>query len=234
MERFGWMGGVDGGTAVRAWIDGWVVSRGAAPPVVEPWGYTIDVGQARHPSRHVFGAANAGVQEADVRKVASSVSGRDVWLKIFDAPSRVAPWLGPEWWVDPEEGYLMTVPLTPVAPRGLAVPDGYRLRSWERGGVVRAMVTTEDGSWAARGQIAPTGRTAVADQIETSAEHRRRGLGSLVMRALQTAAIDHGSEVGVLAGTVEGRALYEALGWSVVARLTSARRMGGDEGEGEG
>ncbi|WP_282791334.1 GNAT family N-acetyltransferase [Streptomyces sp. CC224B] len=214
---------------VRAWVDGWVVSRGAAPPVLEPWGYTIHVGQVRHPSRHVFGAVNAAVQEADVRTVAAAVSGADIWVKVFDAPARVAPWFGPEWWIDPEDGYLMTLALAPVAPQRLVAPEEYRLHTWTRGGVVRAMVTTADGSWAARGQIAPTGRTAVADQIETSPAHRRRGLGSLVMRTLQAAAFEQGCEVGVLAGTVEGRALYESLGWQVVAPLTSARRKGPDE-----
>lgn len=218
-----------GRDAVRAWIDGWGVSRGTAPPAVEPWGFTIDVGHIKHPYRHVLGATGADVQESDVRKVASSVTGADVWLKVFDFPDRVAPWLGPEWWIDPEDGYLMTVPLAPVPPNHLVVPDGYRLRTWSRGGVFRAMVTTTDGHWAARGQIAPTGRTAVADQIETSPQHRRRGLGSLVMRTLAAAAVDEGAEIGVLAGTPEGRALYESLGWQVVAGLTSARRKGPEE-----
>ncbi|EPH43757.1 GNAT family N-acetyltransferase [Streptomyces aurantiacus] len=220
---------IGGSETVRAWIDGWVASRGAAPPVVEPWGFTVDVGQAKHPTRHVLGATGADVQEADVRKVAASVAGADVWLKVFDHPDRVAPWLGPEWWLDPEPGYLMTVPLAPVAPHRLTAPDDYRLRTWSRGGVIRAMVAATDGSWAARGQIAPTGRTAVADQIETSPEHRRKGLGSLVMRTLAVAAVEQGAEIGVLAGTPEGRALYESLGWRVVAALTSTRRKSAEE-----
>lgn len=221
-----------GTEVVRSWVDGWVVSRGAAPPVVESWGFTIDVGQAKHPTRHVLGATGTGIQEADVRKVAASVSGADAWLKIFDRPDRVTPWLGPEWWLDPELGYLMTVPFTsspPLTPHQLSAPDGYRLRTWARGGVIRAMVTAVDGSWAARGQIAPTGRTAVADQIETSPGHRRKGLGSLVMRTLALAAVEQGAEIGVLAGTPEGRALYESLGWRVVAELTSARRKSPEE-----
>lgn len=123
----------------------------------------------------------------------------------------------------------MTVPLAPAAPHRLAVPEGYRLRTWSRGGVVRTMVASADGGWAARGQIAPTGRTAVADQIETSPLHRRKGLGSLVMRTLQAAAFEQGAEIGVLAGTPEGRALYESLGWQVAAGLTSARRKGPEE-----
>lgn len=115
----------------------------------------------------------------------------------------------------------MTVSLTPGnAPD---VPDGYRLRTWSRGGVTRVLVAAPDGSLAARGQIAPTGATAVADQIETAPEHRRKGLGSFVMRTLQSAAARQGARTGVLAGTPAGRGLYEALGWAVVAPLTSAK-----------
>ncbi|MFF9280775.1 GNAT family N-acetyltransferase [Streptomyces griseosporeus] len=213
---------------VRAWVDGWTVSRGAAPPVIEPWGCTIDVGLDGHPSRHVFGALGDAVDEAAVRKVAEGVTGAGVWLKVFRDPAEVGGWLGPAWWIDPEPGYLMSVPLTPAVDAP-SVPDGYRLRTWARGGVVRAMVAAPDGSFAARGQIAPTGATAVADQIETSPAHRRRGLGSLVMRTLQRAAAEQGAETGVLAGTPAGRALYESLGWRVEALLTSAKYVG-DQG----
>ncbi|GGY88906.1 GNAT family N-acetyltransferase [Streptomyces poonensis] len=212
---------------VRAWIDGWVVSRGAAPPVVEPWGYTIDVGTAGHVTRHVFAATNDGVEEAAVRKVADAVSGPGVWLKVFAAPDRVRAWLGEGWWIDPEPGWLMSVPLR--AHRIPAVPDGYRLRAWTRGGVTRVLVAAPDGSWAARGQIAPTGGTAVVDQIETSPGHRRRGLGTVVMRTLTRAALDQGAETAVLAGTPDGRALYETLGWRVEAPLTSAKYTGAGE-----
>ncbi|MYS94859.1 MULTISPECIES: GNAT family N-acetyltransferase [Streptomyces] len=206
---------------VRAWVDGWIVSRGAAPPVAEPWGCTIDVGTNGHVTRHVFGATGDDLDETSVRKVAGAVTGDGVWLKAFRHPSVVAGWLDDSWWIDPEPGYLMTVPLAPGSAPD--VPDGYRLRSWSRGGVTRVMVAAPDGSLAARGQMAPTGATAVADQIETAPEHRRRGLGSLVMRTLQSAAVRQGAQTGVLAGTPAGRGLYEALGWEVVAPLTSAK-----------
>ncbi|MFI6851667.1 GNAT family N-acetyltransferase [Streptomyces sp. NPDC050416] len=206
---------------VQAWVDGWIVSRGAAPPVTEPWGCTIDVGTNGHVTRHVFGATGDDLDETAVRKVAGAVTGAGVWLKAFRDPSVVAGWLDDSWWIDPEPGYLMTVPLTSADVPD--VPDGYRLRSWSRGGVTRVMVAAPDGSLAARGQIAPTGVTAVADQIETAPEHRRKGLGSLVMRTLQSAAVRQGAHTGVLAGTPAGRGLYEALGWEVAAVLTSAK-----------
>ncbi|ELP61549.1 GNAT family N-acetyltransferase [Streptomyces turgidiscabies] len=209
---------------VRAWVDGWVVSRGASPPLVEPWGYTIDVGTARAVTRHVLGAVNDGVEERTVRKVADAVTGAGVWLKVFDDPATIGGWLGEDWSVDPEPGYLMSVPLT--ASEAPAAPDGYRVRTWTRGGVTRVMLAAADGSWAARGQIAPTGRTAVVDQVETSPAHRRRGLGAFVMRTLSREAFTQGAERGVLAGTPEGRALYESLGWHVEAHLTSATFTG--------
>ncbi|MEH0418569.1 GNAT family N-acetyltransferase [Streptomyces sp. B21-083] len=209
---------------VRAWVDGWVVSRGASPPVVEPWGYTVDVGTARAVTRHVLGAVNNGVEERTVRKVADAVTGAGVWLKVFDDPATVGGWLGERWSVGPEPGYLMSVPLT--AAQAPAAPAGYRVRTWTRGGVTRVMLAAADGSWAARGQIAPTGRTAVVDQVETSPAHRRRGLGAFVMRTLAREAFTQGAERGVLAGTPEGRALYESLGWHVEAPLTSATFMG--------
>ncbi|GAB3007296.1 hypothetical protein GCM10023080_086140 [Streptomyces pseudoechinosporeus] len=210
---------------VRAWVDGWVVSRGAAPPVVEPWGYTVDVGLPEHVTRHLLAATNEAVEEAVVRKVASGVTGAGVWLKVFADPSVVGPWLGDDWWVDPVPGFLMSAPLTADTPAP-PVPDGYHLRTWSRGGVIRALVTATDGSWAAHGKIAPTGTTAVADQIETAPAHRRKGLGRLVMGTLARAALAQGAETGVLGGTPEGRALYESLGWKVVAPLTSARFTG--------
>ncbi|MCT9080903.1 GNAT family N-acetyltransferase [Streptomyces fulvoviolaceus] len=209
---------------VQAWVDGWVVSRGAAPPVVEPWGCTIDMGQAHHVSRHVLGAVNDAVEEAAVRKVADAVTGAGVWLKVFTDPAVVGPWLGAGWWIDPEDGYLMSVPLT--AAGDTSPPAGYRVRVWTAGGVTRMLVAAPDGSLAARGQVAPTGPTAVFDQIETTPAHRRRGLGSLVMRTLQHAAAGQGAETGVLGGTPAGRALYESLGWRVHALLTSAKFTG--------
>ncbi|WP_327700327.1 GNAT family N-acetyltransferase [Streptomyces sp. NBC_00459] len=209
---------------VRAWVDGWVVSRGASPPLAEPWGYTIDVGTSEHVTRHVLDAVNDGVEERTVRKVAGAVTGAGVWLKVFDDPAKVGGWLGEGWWIGPEPGYLMSAPLSAAEP--LAAPDGYRVRVWTRGGVTRVMLAAPDGSWAARGQIAPTGSTAVVDQVETSPAHRRRGLGAFVMRTLAQEAVTQGAEKGVLAGTPDGRALYEALGWRVEAPLTNAKYVG--------
>ncbi|MCQ9131519.1 GNAT family N-acetyltransferase [Streptomyces hilarionis] len=210
---------------VQAWVEGWVVSRGAAPPLDEPWGWTVDMGTGfEHATRHVLGETGEAVTEPTVRKIAGSVTGSGVWLKAFADPAVVGPWLGPGWWIDPEPGFLMTAALADTPPG--AAPDGYRIRTWARGGVTRTMIAAPDGSLAARGQIAPTGATAVVDQIETAPAHRRRGLGALVMRTLHHAAAAQGARTGILGATPQGRALYESLGWRVESPLTSAKFTG--------
>ncbi|MFE7777832.1 GNAT family N-acetyltransferase [Streptomyces sp. NPDC057445] len=200
---------------IGAWVDGWVVSRGAAEPVAVSWGFTVDVGLPRHTSRGVLTArAESSVREA---AGASRIPGH--WLKVFEEPEKVLAWLGPDWTTD-EPGFLMTAGLRRTEA---VVPSGHRLKAWTRGGVTRALITTEDGSFAARGQIALGSVTgeAVVDQVETAPEHRRKGLGSVVMRTLQNAAVEQGATVGVLGGTTDGRALYESLGWRSVAPLVS-------------
>jgi GNAT superfamily N-acetyltransferase len=145
------------------------------------------------------------------------VAAPTVWLKVFADPEAVVEWAGPDWAVD-APGWLMS---TELRRARTAVPDGYTLRTWTRGGVVRALVVAPDGSFAARAQIAPTGRTAVVDQVETAPEHRRKGLGRLVMHTLHNAALDQGATIGVLGGTPDGRGLYESLGWQTHAPLVS-------------
>ncbi|MGW6206308.1 GNAT family N-acetyltransferase [Streptomyces sp. NPDC055089] len=202
---------------MRAWVEGWAVSRGAAPPVVEPWGFTVDVGLAGHVTRHVL----ADADESLVRKVTETAAAPGTWIKVFLPLQTVAPWVTPGWRFD-DDGFLMSAPLHPTAARA---PDGYQVRTWARGGVTRVLVRTEGGAFAARGQVAVSTRgCVVVDQVETSPDHRRKGLGSLVMRTLGNAAVATGSSTGVLAATTEGQSLYEALGWHTHSPLTSLVR----------
>ncbi|WP_405527537.1 GNAT family N-acetyltransferase [Streptomyces avidinii] len=198
---------------VRMWIDGWVVSRGSSDPIDEPWGWTIDVGQSKHVARHVLPEPS----EADVRKIVAATSAPGTWLKLFAEDQAVLPWVGPDWRLD-RAGFLMSCHLAPERPE---VPAGYTLTSWTRGGVARVLVRTPAGHFAARGQIARAGAHVVVDQVETAAEHRRKGLGGLVMRTLQSAAYEAGARTGLLVGTPEGRALYSSLGWTVHSPMAS-------------
>ncbi|MDI2131586.1 GNAT family N-acetyltransferase [Yinghuangia seranimata] len=210
--------GAETATIARDWVMGWTASRMAAPPVAEPWGYTVDVGLATQITRHVL----VDLDEALVRKFTDGPTAPGTWLKTFVLPEVLEPWLTPGWVFD-SEGFMMTTPLehTPVS-----TPDGYRLRLWTRGEVTRLLIAGPDGGFAARGQVAipSPGAVAVFDQIETSPDHRRKGLGSLVMRTLGNAAVEAGTTDGVLGATTDGRALYEALGWTTRLPLTGVIR----------
>jgi len=202
---------------VRAWVDGWVVSRGAAPPIEEPWGFTIDVGHPEHVARHVL----PDVTEKVVRTITETTTAQNTWLKVFVPPETVLPWLAPGWTLA-APGFLMSASLQRFS---VDVPDGYRLRTWTQGGVLRALIRTNEGAYAARGQMAaPAGESSgpvVFDQIGTDAAHRRKGLGRLVMRTLANAALEAGASAGVLGATIDGQALYESLGWRTHGPLTS-------------
>ncbi|WP_084724892.1 GNAT family N-acetyltransferase [Streptacidiphilus melanogenes] len=215
-------------SVVTDWISGWVVSRGASEPVARPWGWTIDVGQPGQVARHVVVDAD----EARVREAADRAQVEGWWLKVFlpepcDEPQRpVGAWLGPSWAFD-TAAFLMTVQLEPDAQDAAgALPPDYDLRTWVRGGVVRALVVAPDGSLAARGQAGLAGDVTVPDQILTAPAHQRRGLGSVVMRALQQQAWAAGATRAVLGATPAGRALYETLGWRARTGFASAYLTG--------
>ncbi|WP_042372650.1 GNAT family N-acetyltransferase [Streptacidiphilus neutrinimicus] len=213
-------------SVITDWVSGWVVSRGASEPAARPWGWTIDVGQQGQVARHVVVDAD----EARVREAADRARGEGWWLKVFlpepcDVPeARVGAWLGAGWAFD-TAAFLMSVELAPEEPvsRG-ALPAGYELRTWTRGGVVRSLVAAPDGSLAARGQAGLAGDVAVPDQILTVPAHQRSGLGSVVMRSLQQEARAAGATRAVLGATPAGRALYESLGWRSQTGFASAYR----------
>ncbi|WP_084699968.1 GNAT family N-acetyltransferase [Streptacidiphilus anmyonensis] len=217
-------------SVVTDWVSGWVVSRQASEPVARSWGWTIDVGQVDQVARHVVVDAD----ERRVRQAADQARAEGWWLKVFlpepceEPEAQVGSWLGPGWAFD-AAAFLMTVDLEPAQTTAArALPHGYELRTWIRGGVVRALVAAPDGSLAARGQAGLAGDVAVPDQIRTFPAHQRRGLGSVVMRALQREARTAGATRAVLGASPAGRALYESLGWRTVTGFASIYRTTAD------
>ncbi|MFD9246541.1 GNAT family N-acetyltransferase [Streptomyces sp. NPDC059556] len=204
-----------------AWVAGWTVSRGTPAAVHEPWGHRIEVGLPRHVVRHVLPAPDAATVGALCARLTTPYS----WLKIMAGPEDAHAWITEGWTVPDDPGFMMVKPLDPGARP--APPEGYARTTEVRDGVIRVRVLAPDGTLAARGQIAPTGSTAVADQIETDPAHRRRGLGANVMRTLEAAAAQAGAETGVLAATTDGLALYDSLDWRYRGPLTGIVRDGG-------
>ncbi|MFI7701939.1 GNAT family N-acetyltransferase [Nonomuraea sp. NPDC049480] len=200
---------------VRAWVDGWVISRNTSKPVREPWGLRVDVGLPGHVSRHVVAVPTPGI----LRHLTATLTTPGTWLKLCAPAYAVAPLLPAPWTVKDRE-FMMTAPLARTAPP--EAPPGYTLAVTTRAGVTAARLLTAAGEVAARGQFALAGSAAVIDQVETAADHRRRGLGTVIMRTLSARAASLGARTGILVATAEGQALYETLGWTLHTPMTAA------------
>lgn len=119
-------------------------------------------------------------------------------------------------------GHLMTAPFALHRQR---VPEGYRITVTTEGELTVAVAReTNGGSAAASARIGRSGTFGVFDQVQTSPAHRRRGLGTALMDALPHRAADLGMTTGLLVGSDEGRALYEALGWTYRSDFPGAFR----------
>ncbi|MEV0503993.1 GNAT family N-acetyltransferase [Streptomyces spectabilis] len=147
--------------------------------------------------------------ESLVRAAAASVTVPRTWMKMPAEPQVIDPWL-PGGWVWEEDGHLMAADLVATAP---VTPQGYTVTVETVGAVVYVRVRDAAGGQAAKGQMALLAEVAVVDRVVTAEAHRRRGLGSFVMRTLADHAVDRGVGFGVLGATDAGRALYETLGW---------------------
>ena len=201
---------------VRAWVEGWAISRQAPAPVREPWGLRVDVGLPDHVVRHIV----PDPTPATIEHLGRTLNTPGTWLKLCAPAAAVTPLL-PERWSVKDLEFMMTAPLT-RAPSTARAPRGYTLAVTPRAGVTVARLLTAAGEVAARGQFAMAGRTAVVDRVETAGDHRRRGLGTAIMRTLATTAASAGAHTGVLVATAEGQALYETLGWRLYTPMTAA------------
>ncbi|MFG1868289.1 GNAT family N-acetyltransferase [Micromonospora arborensis] len=141
------------------------------------------------------------------------------WIKIVGNPIRLRAALPSEWKLA-DTGYLMTT--TYRAASDTPPPSPYTARLQTSGDVVTAAVLDAGGQIAASGRLATANAFGVVDQVETAPAHRRRGLGTVVMRALAPHALRLGADAGVLVATDDGHRLYRTLGWTVRTPIAAA------------
>lgn len=202
--------------AIGNWVRGWSMSRRTVAPVEIPGGFYIDVGTATETGRFVLSVRD---DAGRIREVAARVSTPNIWIKLPGIGSELAPLLGQGWKLG-QELSLMGRSLEYLPPT--AIPAGYSLEVVDEGNALEARVVTVDGVLAARGRVGLS-RVAVPDQIVTEVAHRRRGLGNIVMRTLSNAALDRRRTDAILVASGQGRALYETLGWRVIAPFAEAQ-----------
>lgn len=199
-----------------AWVRAWSISRGTAEPAPVPDGWRVDVGLSGHRFRYVLHEPS----DDRLARLGRDEGSPGAWVKIVGDPDRLHRAL-PSQWEPAETGHVMTIRLD-AAPE-VFPPAPYTLRRSESDGVLTAEVLDAEGRLAASAKLITVGTIAMFDQVETVPEHRRRGLGRLVMRVLAGHARDLGADTGLLAATDEGRHLYSSLGWTVRALLPAAR-----------
>ncbi|WP_246258447.1 GNAT family N-acetyltransferase [Amycolatopsis anabasis] len=203
------------GTVVRAWVHGWALSRNIATPVEVSGAFRLDVDTPGQLVRYVF----TEFDPESLRRRAAALVTPGTWLKVCAGREVVEGALPPPWQVGVQE-FLMTTALRP--PGAAPAVAGYRTETVTSGAATDVLVWAPDGERAAAGRVAVWGDAAVVDQVETRPEHRRRGLGALVMDLLGAAARARGATRGVLVATADGRALYRSLGWSLRSPVTPA------------
>jgi GNAT superfamily N-acetyltransferase len=176
--------------------------------------FRIDVGLPQHKTRYVFPHC-----DDNVRRLAESIHDPEVFIKVCSSPEPVRELLPSHWRTD-RLGFMMTQ--LPSQDLEATPPAAYTLKTTSTPPILIAQVSDSSGLIAAQGRVALVGYFAIYDQIETHEQHRRRGLGRVVMRALRRSASNHGVDRGLLVATPDGRALYSTLGWQMHSLYTTA------------
>lgn len=201
---------------VRRWNEGWTKAAGLTS---RPDHASIRV-QVGEPRCHEEWIVTDDAPDR-IRWVTERVAGsrQAAWLNVpTHSPGEVTAAVR-------EAGLVVRAPET-FMRRALAdhpappAPDGYEI-SVVRGDRVEVRVLA-DGVEAASGAVAIVGEDAVPRRIETALEHRRRGLGSVVMGVLMREALEAGATTGLLFASDDGLHLYRRLGWETIADVVIA------------
>lgn len=194
-------------------MGGWAQSRETPAPEPTPSGWYIRTGTGHEAERWVL-TDPTPASLSEVLRVATTTPTSCV--KFAGDPAQWLPRLGTGW-VEDHPGWYMTRALDDHPPP--AAPPGLRCEVATRPGLVIVDITDADGERVAWGRAGLADGWAVPDQINTLAQHRRRGLGRLVMSTLDAHAYVTGATRAVLSASTDGRALYRALGWREVSPM---------------
>ncbi len=197
---------------VDRWVEGWSLSRGAAHHR-DGDAWRVDVAAATRAVERIVGRPTPD----ELTRLVDETTVPDVWLSVVGPLDDVARATLARLDAVTHAERMMT---SRVSARPL--PAGVIVDGDGDGRVVHVRVEV-DGVVAARGQAAVVGEHVVFDRIATEPDFRRRGLGSRVMAGLEHGAADRGATTGLLFASIDGRRLYESLGWREVAELGTWR-----------
>lgn len=182
---------------------------------LEPFehGWWIDVGKPQQSGRYILRRSDIAL----LQQLTEHIVDPAVHLELPMARS-IAEQVLPSGWGLATPEYLMTTEFK--LPRVRALPAHCQLLLDVEETEIRVSCVDNEGHPLSRGVCFVSGPDVVFDQIVTEAKARRQGLASAVMDLLARSAVTRGANRGVLLATVEGRAFYQALGWTVLSEVS--------------
>ncbi|RFS26370.1 N-acetyltransferase [Chitinophaga silvatica] len=199
---------------IHTWAKGWAKARALAPPTTEYTAFRVDVGWPDQKTRYIFPEANNSYRE-----FAQTIEEPYVFLKACATAETVAPLLSEKWKL--EDSTNMMVHESGNRMQAPPLPLGYKLVISNTGPVPLAEIIYQE-TVVAKGGIALVNDYGIYDRISTDAAHRRKGLASVIMGALQDIGHQHNIRKGILVASHEGQFLYEKLGWKFYAPYSTA------------
>lgn len=199
---------------VASWIRGWTLARETPPPVEDHGGFRVDVGWPDQRTRYVFAQITPAMQE-----LAATITEPWVFPKACASLAAMRAALPGRWEIQ-RPGFMMEC--RGVMAGEATMPEGFSVDAVERQSINIVQMRDRDGELAAIGRVVRVKDFAIYDRIETSAQYRRRGLASAVMKKLESLAMDQGARRGILVATPDGRLLYQNLGWKLHSPYTTA------------
>jgi len=201
---------------IEAWLRARSVSRGLPQPVADRGGLRLETGSPHETRRYVFAHPTE-----ELRGLAESIREPLISLKLCDTEAALRSYIPSHWQIFPSN--FVMIRDASAGPRRDAreMPSGYRLDVETVATVTHARVLSATGETAASGYAAEHAGIFIYDRILTAEAHRRKGLGTIVMTALESARRSL-SAPQILAATPEGRQLYRSLDWSDYAPYTTA------------
>lgn len=197
---------------LHAWLAARSLARGLRMPVPEHGGFRVDTGSEAETVRWVFPCIGDGLKD-----VGRSINQPRQFVKVCDTAEALRAALPAHWTIHAPSHVMRANGEMPR--RQLA--DGYAIAVEQSGAVTSVRIATNTGILAASGYGAETDGVFVYDRIVTELEHRRKGLGHVLMQTLHEARRDLDS-FELLVATGDGQALYETLGWRKIASYASA------------
>ena len=196
------------------WLAARSIARGLPAPVADRGGFRVDTAGEVEIRRWAFARPGEGLSE-----LGRTLDAPGYFLKLCGSGEDLLAALPPRWRLQDEPGYVMRGP--EIQPPPAALPAGYRLQLDRDARGSRVAILAPDGALAASGTAAEVAGVFVYDRIITEPDHRRRGLGRVVMVALRETRTDR-SATELLVATDDGRALYATLGWTVISPFATA------------